>query len=85
MISERTKEYILLWNLGEYILLKGFMMKIGLKISKRKMIIRNQISSRRSLIWCFSTEYKGFLRFNTKGVDVVNAMYVDACVTSYKI
>ena len=61
------------------------MLKSGLKISEWKMIIRNQISSRRSLIWCFSTEYKRFLRFNTKGVDVVNAMYVDMCVTLYKI
>ena len=78
-ISERIKECILRQKLDGDIIPKGSMMKIGSMISRRKMIIR------RSLIWCLSTEYQRILWFNTTGVDVVNATYIDMCSTLFKI
>ena len=84
-ILERIKECILRRKLDGDIIPKGSMMKIGSMISRRKTIIRSRISSRRSLIWCLSTEYQRILRFNTTGVDVVNATYIDMCSITSKI
>ena len=85
MISELIRECILRRKLDRDIIPKGSMMKLGSMISRQKTIIRSQISSRSSLIWCLSTEYQRILRFNTNGADVVNATYIDICGITLKI
>ena len=71
-VSELTRESILLRKLDEAIIPKDIMRKIGSMISRLRMITRIRRNSGRLLIWCLSTEYQRILRFNTKGVDVVN-------------
>ena len=84
-ISELTRENILRRRLDGAIIPKDIMRKIGSMISRRRKITRSRRSSRRSLIWCLSTEYQRILRFNTTEVDVVNATYIDMCGITSKI
>ena len=78
--SELTRGNILRQKLDGAIIPKDIMMRIGSMISKLRRIIRIQRRYGGLQIWCLSMEYQKILRFNTKGVDVVNMTYLD-CVS----